>query len=76
MTSTIKNFREFMGHVRAENTISELSSALESFMDFYSKDYTDEFLDNYVGKAKELLDECSKEILQMAENEIVKKEDK
>ena len=75
MSSKIKNFGVFVGHIRADNTISEISKQLESYMDFYSSDYEEEFLENYVGKAKELLDEFSTQILKMAEMEIVKREE-
>lgn len=74
MVSTIKNFTAFVGHIRAENTISDISLCLERYMDFYSSDYEDDFLENYIGEAKRLLDEFSKHLLKMAEEEIQKKD--
>ena len=76
MVSKIKDFRAFMGHVRASQTIDDISVNLEGFMDFYSKDYEEEFLENYIGEAKKLLDEFSMQITKMAEEEIEKKDKK
>lgn len=76
MTSKIKNFRDFIGHIRAAQTIDDISMNLERFMDFYSSDYADEFLESYIGEAKKLLDEFSMQITKMADEEIVKKNDK
>ena len=73
MVSTIKNFSAFVGHIRAEHTISDISLALEQYMDFYSSDYEDDFLDSYIGEAKKLLDDFSKQLLKFAQDEVTKK---
>lgn len=75
MVAKIKNFRDFIGHVRASQTIDDISLNLERFMDFHSSDYEEEFLDNYIGEAKKLLDEFSKQVTKMAEEEIVNQDE-
>ncbi len=72
MTAKIKNLRGFVGHIRATQTIDDISMNLEKFMDYYSKDYEEEFLDNYIGEAKKLLDKFSIQIGKMAEEEIIR----
>lgn len=73
MSAQIKNLHDFIGHIRASQTIDDASANLDQFMDFYSKDYEEEFLDNYIGEAKRLLDEFSLQITKMAEEEIVER---
>ena len=70
----IKSLHAFVDAIRDSNTIDEIIMQLEHASDDMSSRYDDPMIDNYLTAAKKLLEEFSKEVGKIAQNEIVKKE--